>query len=212
VPDSFFSSSQEDLPMNRFLGLLVACCALAGCHGSEASNPLSTADASTSSNGEDIVVKLGGMSSKAPASWKAEKPSGMMRTYQFKLPKSKGDAEDAELIVFFFEGGAGAAADNIKRWQGMFVPPAGKTIEDASKIEKFKVGPANVTYLDVSGTFLSKNPPFDPKAKTEKKPDFRRFGVIFEIPNEAYYLTLTGPARTMEEHKKSFDEWLKNFK
>ena len=135
-----------------------------------------------------------------------------MRTYQFKAPKADGDAEDGELIIFFFEGGAGSAADNIKRWQGMFVPPAGKTIDDVSKVEKFKVGNANVTYLDVAGTFLSKNPPFDPKAKTEKKTDYRRFGVIFDVGGNQYFLTMTGPARTLEQHKKGFDEWLKNFK
>jgi len=196
--------------MKRALRLLVLCFAVAACHGSEAPNPPISSEAG--GDGNCTVVKLGGLSSKTPVGWKEEKPSGSMRTYQFKLPRADGDAEDAELVVFFFEGGAGSAADNIKRWQGMFAPPAGKTIDDVSKVEKFKVDQANVTYLDVSGTFLSKNPPFDPKAKTEKKADFRRFGVIFDSPGGQYFLTLTGPARTLEQHKKSFDAWLKNFK
>jgi hypothetical protein len=94
----------------------------------------------------------------------------------------------------------------------MFVPPAGKSIDDVSKIDKFKVGKANVTYLDVRGMFNFKSPPNDPNAKTQKKADFRRFSVIFDFGADQYFLTLTGPARTLEQHKKSFDEWLKNFK
>jgi hypothetical protein len=193
--------------MKRPLGMLLVYCAVAASQGAAASYPPITTDA-----GGGTVVKLGGLSSKTPAAWKEEKPATAMRVNQFKLAKADGDAEDAELIIFFFEGGAGSATDNVKRWQGMFVPPAGKTIDDVSKIEKFKVGIANVTYLDVRGMFNSKSPPNDPKAKTEKKTDFRRFGVIFEVPTGQYFLTVTGPARTMEQHKKSFDEWLKNFK
>jgi hypothetical protein len=194
--------------MKRTLGLLMICCTAAACHDSVASH----AKVSESGGAQGTVVKLGNLSSTAPADWKAEKPSSNLRLYQFKLPKVSGDAEDADLAIFFFEGGAGSAADNIKRWQGMFVPPTGKSIDSVSKIDKFKVGSAQVTYLDVAGTFQSKNPPFDPKAKTETKPEFRRFGVIFEVPGSQYFLTLTGPAKTMEQHKKSFDEWLKNFK
>jgi hypothetical protein len=193
--------------MKRPLGVLVVYCMVAASHGFGASYPPISTDA-----GGGTVVKLGGMSSKTPATWKEEKPATAMRVNQFRLAKADGDAEDAELIIFFFPGGAGSAVANIKRWQEMFVPPAGKTIDDVSKIEKFKVGNANVSYLDVRGMFNFKSPPNDPKAKTEKKTDFRRFGVIFEVGGDQYFLTCTGPARTMEQHKKSFDEWLKNFK
>jgi hypothetical protein len=193
--------------MKRPLSVLVVCCVVAACQAWASDRPIS-ADAA----GGGTVVKLGGLSSKTPATWKEEKPTSAMRINQFKLPRAGGDNEDAELVIFFFEGGAGSVGDNIKRWQGMFVPPAGKTIDDVSKIEKLKVGNANVTYLDVRGTFNSKNPPFDPNAKTEKKVDYRRFGVIFEAPGGQYFLTATGPERTLEQHKKSFDEWLKNFK
>jgi len=64
----------------------------------------------------------------------------------------------------------------------------------------------------VSAPCPSKHRPFAPNAREVKKPPFRRFGVIFESPNGPYFITVTGPARTMEMHKKGFDEWLKNFK
>jgi len=190
--------------MKRTLGVLVLCWWVMGC------------DAGTADDNQGgALVTLDGLKSQTPASWKKEEPKDKagFRKYQFKLPKADGDPEDAELVISYFEkGGGGPVDDNIKRWKGFFRAPEGKTIEDVSKVEKFKVGEVKVTYLDISGTFLSKNPPFDPNAKEVKKPDFRRFGVIFESPNGPYFIMVTGPARTMEMHKKGFDEWLKNFK
>jgi len=188
--------------MKRTLGVVLLCWAAVGC------------DAGTADDNQGgALVTLDGLKSQTPASWKKEEPKGNLRTYQFRLPKADGDPEDAELVIFYFDkGGGGSAEDNIKRWKGFFRAPEGKTIDDVSKLEKFKVGDVKITYLDVSGTFLSKDPPFDPNAKEVKKPQFRRFGVIFESPNGPYFITVTGPARTMEMHKKGFDEWLKNFK
>jgi hypothetical protein len=120
---------------------------------------------------------------------------------------------DAELAIFFFgEGGGGSVNDNISRWKSQFAPPSGKTIDDVSKVEKFKVGPAELTYLDVHGTFLSKFPPFDPNAKTVRKENYRRFGVHFACEGGPFFITLTGPAATLEPNKKAFDDWRKNFK
>src|SRR5262249_27368179 len=99
-----------------------------------------------------------------------------------------------------------------KRWQGMFEAPEGKKIDDVSKVEKMKVGDVDVTYLDVQGIYLYKFPPFDPNAKVQRKPDYRRLGVVFASKNGPYFITLTGPAKTVAEHKKGFDEWLKGFK
>jgi hypothetical protein len=159
------------------------------------------------------TVELGGLTSKAPAGWKKQEPTNKFRAYQFAVPKVEGDKEDAELVVFFFgKGGGGGTEDNLKRWKGFFIPPEGKTIEEASKVEKFKVGKAAVVYLDVHGTFKSKNPPFDPKAKEERKENFRRFGLIFDTDNGAYFITLTGPAKTMAKSKDAFDGWIKAFK
>jgi hypothetical protein len=152
------------------------------------------------------VVTLGSLKSTTPGDWKSQVPSNKFRAYQFAVG-------NAELLIFFFgEGSGGSANDNVKRWQDAFVPPEGKTIEQASKVEKLKVGNADLTYLDIQGTFLSKSPPFDPNAKTVRKGDYRRFGVYFACDGGPYFITLTGPAKTLEQHKKSFDDWLKNFK
>jgi hypothetical protein len=189
--------------MKQILGVTLVCCAALGCN----------ADSTEPGDKGGSEVTLDGLTSRTPAAWKKGTPASKMRSYQFTLPRADGDPEDAELVIFFFgKGGGGGAEENIKRWKGFFRAPDGKTLDDVSKVTKFKVGDVDVTYLDVSGTFLSKDPPFDPNAKEVKKADFRRFGVIFESPNGPYFITLTGPAKTMERHKKDFDDWLKNFK
>jgi predicted RecA/RadA family phage recombinase len=155
------------------------------------------------------VVVIDGLKSAAPASWKKGQPTNQMQHAVFTLPKANGDKEDAALTVFFFGPGGGGGVDaNIKRWQGMFKAPAAEN----AKTEKTKVGDVKVTTLDVSGTYLFKARPFDPNAKVEEKPDFRMIGVIFESTNGPYFMRLVGPAKTVESHKKGFDEWLKNFK
>jgi hypothetical protein len=163
--------------------------------------------------GGKTTVTLDGLKSEAPASWKVQEPSNKFRAYQFALPKASGDKEDAELVIFYFgEGGGGGVADNLKRWKGMFTAPEGKSIDDASKVEKLKIGNVEATYLDVQGTYLHKFPPFDPNAKITKKENFRRLGVVFASEKGPYFITVTGPAKTVESQKKSFDDWLKAFK
>jgi hypothetical protein len=152
------------------------------------------------------VVTLGEMKSKTPGDWKSQTPANKFRAYQFAVG-------EAELVIFYFgEGSGGSSADNVKRWKGQFVAPEGKTIDEVAKVENLKVGKAELTYLDIHGTFLYKNPPFDPNAKTERKANYRRLGVVFACDGGPYFITLTGPAKTVEQSKKSFDDWLKNFK
>ena len=159
------------------------------------------------------VIELDGLKSRAPSHWKVEEPSNKMRAYQVRIPKAKNDRDDAEMIVFYFgPGGGGSVADNLKRWKGMFLPPEGKSLDDVAKVEKSKVGGVDVTTLDVAGTYLFKAAPFDPNAKAEKKTNYRMLGVVFESPKGPYFLRLVGPAATVGENKKAFDDWLKNFK
>jgi hypothetical protein len=156
------------------------------------------------------TVDLGGVKSQTPASWKEEAPSNRMRLIQFVLPKAKGDNKDAELVIFKDIGGT--TKDNVERWKKQFVPPKGKKIDDVAKVNEIKVGDAEVTYLDVSGTYLYKARPFDPNAKTEEMPNYRMLGVVFETKKGVYHIRLVGPAATVEQYKKGFDEWLKAFK
>lgn len=154
-----------------------------------------------------VAVEWGGFKSTTPAGWKEETPSNKMRLAQFKLAKEKGDPEDAELALFASPGG-GTVDANLERQVKKF-----ELAKDAKPaVSKVKVGKADATYQDITGTLLKKFPPFDPNAKITKVENFRQIYVIFEVENAVYSLTLLGPTKTVEKHKKDFDEWLKNFK
>src|SRR5438270_3288157 len=110
-------------------------------------------------------IEIDGLKSTAPASWKKDEPTEQQkqfRKFQFKITKEAGDAEDAEVIVFFFgQGGGGGKDANLNRWKGMFKAPAG----EKAKLDEFKSGEVPVTEVDISGTYLFKvGGPFNPNA------------------------------------------------
>jgi hypothetical protein len=159
------------------------------------------------------VVDLGGYKSEAPANWKRGEPSNKFRAYQFEVPPVSGDKEPSEVVVFHFGGGGGGAKENIQRWKSQFAAPPGKSPEDIAQVSEFKVDGAPVTYLDISGIYLVKNPPFAPNAKVERKENFRMIAAFFDTPQEGpFFLRFVGPAKTVTEQKAAFDQWLKGFK
>jgi hypothetical protein len=169
----------------------------------------------TAADDKGTAVEWGGLKSTTPAAWKSEKPSNAMRLAQFKLAKADGDPADAELALFVSPGG-GTVEQNLERQVKKFETPAGKKPEDVVKVEKIKVGPNEGTLQDVTGTFLSKFPPFDPNAKVTKMENYRQLYVIFETKaggeSKVYSATLLGPTKTIDKHKKDFEAWVKNFK
>ena len=159
------------------------------------------------------LITIDGLQSRSPAEWEEQNPTNKMRFKQFRLPTVKKGEDASELVIFFFGAGSGgSAADNITRWKTQFEAANGKKIDDVAKTEEFKVGAVPVTYLDVSGTYLARFPPFDPNAKTVRKPNYRLLGAVFESKDGPYFIKLTGPAASVEHYKKGFDEWLKAFK
>lgn len=161
---------------------------------------------------KDGTVELAGLRSTAPADWKPVQAAGPNRVYQFKVQGEK-DEKPADLFVFYFgPGGGGGTQANVDRWKGLFTPPEGKTIDDVTKVERFKVGESEVLTLDVHGTYKFKARPFDPNAKEELLPDSRMIAVIFETAKGPYYVRFVGPAKTVGAHQKEFADWLKAFK
>lgn len=193
--------------MRRVTGFLILAFVTAAC--SPSASESSAAD-SDKAKGKGVVVDLDGLKSTTPGEWKEEAPANRMRFMQFRLPKKSGDKHDAELIIF--RNISGTAKENVNRWKGQFSPPEGKKIDDSAKIDEMKVSGADLTCLDVSGTYLFKTRPFDPKDKGEKRLNYRMLAVQFEGPKNVYHIKLTGPAKTVEAYKKGFDDWVKNFK
>lgn len=147
----------------------------------------------------------GGVSWKAPEGWKVE-PQRPMRVVTYKIPAAKGDADDAELAVFYFGSGQGGSVDaNLKRWFGQFEQPDGKPSEKAAKTKKEKIGGLDVTTVDLAGTYTGAMGPMGPKSS---KTGFRLLGAIVEGPGGAVFFKLTGPAKTVEAARPSFRKML----
>ena len=166
-----------------------------------------------SAQGNGTIVTLDGLQSRTPSTWADEQPTSRMRVRQFRLEPIGDDKDKAEVIIFFFgPGQGGSAEENVKRWKGVFKPPEGKKIDDVAKVDSMKVGKVPVTYLDVNGTYLSKFPPADPNAQVTPFPNYRMIGVVFESERGPYFIRFIGPANTVANYKKGFDDWLKGFK
>ncbi len=150
------------------------------------------------------------MKSIAPADWKSEKPNNRLRSHQFRLAGAKG-ARDAE--IFIFPNLTKTVKENFARYkETMFEAPDGKSLDDVTKEEMFKVGKTKVAVQDVRATWLYKDRPFDPAAKTEVRPNSRVVLVIFSNDNGNYLIRLSGPAATVDAHYQGFIDWIKAFK
>ncbi len=187
--------------MRRLLGLLVAAAFLASCG-------LADVPARGQEKKGGVEVVIDGLKSTTPAEWKEEQPKSTMRYKQFRLPKVKGDKDDAELLMFKLGGSSQA---NLKRWMDQFIPPEGKKLDDVAKITEMKIGGLDAYYLDIHGTYKFKDLA-NPKSKEERRPNQRMLAVQIEGKTSPYQIRLTGPAATVEHYKKGFDEWLKAFK
>ena len=163
----------------------------------------------TADDKKGVAVEWGGLKSTTPAGWKEETPSSKLRQGQFRLAKAEGDKDDAEVAIFFFPGGGGIDA-NLKRQLAVFEPAKGKDKVE-SKEEKIKIGKNDGVYMDIKGNFLKKA--FPMAKESTPQADYRQIYVIFEDKDDGVAsLWLRGPAKTVEKHKKDFDEWVKNFK
>lgn len=173
--------------MNRLLGVLVACVAVVA-HAEEA----------------------GGLTWTAPAEWAAQ-PARPMRAATYRIPAAKGDAEGAELAVFYFGQGQGGAVDaNVKRWVGQFQTADGKPLPDkAVKSKAEKLGGLPVTTVDVKGTYVGGGPMMGPSSP---KPGFRLLGAIVEGAEGAVFFKLTGPEKTVAAAEKPFRKLLESVK
>lgn len=152
--------------------------------------------------------QAGGLTWTAPADWKAqgERP---MRAATYSIPAAKGDAEPAELAVFFFGANSGGGVEaNIKRWIDQFQKADGASAAKDAKEKKEKIAGLPATTVDVKGTYLggSMTGPSAPKT------DYRLLGAIVEGPGGNVFFKLTGPEKTVAGAEKPFRKLLEGLK
>src|SRR5687768_3393859 len=75
----------------------------------------------------------GGLGFDAPKEWVTQPSSSTMRVAQYSVPRATGDAEDAELIVYYFGGSGGSVEANLDRWLGQMEQPDGRASKAVAK-------------------------------------------------------------------------------
>jgi hypothetical protein len=144
----------------------------------------------------------------APKEWIVKPSTSSMRVAQYALPRASGDAEDGELIVYFFGGQGGSVQANLDRWLGQMEQPDGRPSKAVAKTETLTVSGMKITVLDVSGRYVAEMAPGSPTRYD--KPGFRLKAAVVETAGGPYFVKLTGPAKTVERWNTAFATFLRS--
>ena len=138
--------------------------------------------------------------------WQKVATTSSMRVADFSLPRADGDAEDAELVLYYFGGGGGSVDANIERWVGQMQQLDGRPSSAVAKKEARKVNGLDVMLLDVSGTYIAEMAPG--ASERHNKPGFRLRAAVITTPRGPYYIKLTGPQKTVAKWDQSFEQFV----
>ena len=154
------------------------------------------------------LAQTGDLKFTAPSEWKLRPAASAMRVAEFVAPRAPRDAEDADVIVYYFGGTGGSVDANIERWIGQFQQPAGKAADPGRRT--YTIGTLQVTAVDVNGTYIADVRPG--AAERHNKPNFRMRAAVVETPKGPYFVKLTGPAETVKQHSAAFDRFMKTMR
>ena len=178
---------------------------LAACSSTE-QTPMTSSSEPTAASSRSGDVSAEGLKFEAPASWVQEAPSSSMRLAQYRLPHADGDAEDAQLVVYYFGGSGGSVQANVDRWIGQFTDKDGSPVGDSVQVSEREVNGLHLTIVDVSGTYHEAQGPM--MAQTVTKADYRMLAAVAEGPGGPWFFKLTGPQHTVDEWMESFHSFL----
>jgi len=147
----------------------------------------------------------------APPEWHTRPAASSMRVAEFVIPRVTGDAEDAELIIYYFGAqGGGSPQANIDRWIGQMQRPDGSSASNEAKTAARTINGLPVSSVDVSGTYVAEVRPG--ASEHFNKPDFRLIAAVVNTPRGAYYIKLTGPSKTVGAAAPAFDRFLESIR
>jgi hypothetical protein len=147
----------------------------------------------------------------APAGWASKPPSSSMRVAEFVLPRADGDKDDASLVVYFFSAtGGGSVQANVDRWISQMAQPDGRASKDIAKTSTMTVNGLKVSDVDVSGTYVAEMSPG--AAEHFNYPGWRLRAAVVETAGGAYYIKVTGPAKTVAKWDEAYGAFLKSLK
>lgn len=149
-----------------------------------------------------------GLTFTAPPAWKSRPAASSMRVAEFAVPRAPGDAEDGEVIIYFFGRMGGSVDANVQRWIGQFERPRDAPAD--GNRTSFTVGSLKVTAVDVSGTYVAEVRPG--AAERHNKPNFRMRAAVVETPKGPHFVKFTGPANTVKAATADFDAFIKSLR
>jgi hypothetical protein len=156
-----------------------------------------------------ILTQAGTLQFTAPATWKSRAAASSMRVAEFVVPRVAGDAEDAEVVVYFFGGSGGSVDANIERWVGQFRTETGGPVPAPARTSSTS-GRLKITGIDVAGTYVAEVRPG--AAERFNKPNFRMRAAVVETPKGPYFVKFTGPARTVTQTAGDFEQFVKSLR
>ncbi len=145
-----------------------------------------------------------------PPGWVSAPPSSSMRVAQFTLPKAPGDTADADLVIYYFQGGGGSVQANLDRWIAQMEEPGGRPAKTLAKTTKTESHGLAITLLDVSGTYTAEMSPGS--TEHHDNPNYRMRAAVVETPAGPYFIKLTGPQKTVAAWDASFMTLIKSLR
>lgn len=165
------------------------------------SAPPSAATASTDGKSFSVL----GLTMPKPVTWDNKEialQNRGMRVANFLVPGS-GGGDQAELVIFRFDGDRGTKQMNIDRWVGQFRGPGQEPVKPI--VEEFAANGIPVTIVELSGDYLGMG-----AAGLAHNQLF--FGAIVEAPAGKVYMRLVGDQTTVQANREAFRAMLKDLK
>ena len=160
--------------------------------------------ASAGSAADTVRTEAAGLRFTVPSAWTRVPAPSDVRAAQWRIPRTESDADDAELVLFYFgKGKGGGTQDNLDRWYGQFTQPDGRPSRDAAVVTIRTVNGLRVTSVDLAGTYRPQMGGGDaPKSGS------RMLAAVIEGEDGPWFLRTIGPAATVAQAKAGFDTLL----
>ena len=157
--------------------------------------------ASPGGAGDTVRTEVAGLRFTVPSTWTRVPAPSDVRAAQWRIPGTDGDADNAELVLFYFgKGKGGGTQENLDRWYGQFTQPDGRPSHDAAVVTIRTVNGLRVTSLDLAGTYRSQM-----GGETAPKSGSRMLAAVIEGEEGPWFLRAVGPAATVAQAKSGFD-------
>jgi hypothetical protein len=151
--------------------------------------------------------EVAGLRFSLPRGWDRVPAGSAILEAQYRIPRARHDKEDGELVLFQYgEAKGGGPSDNVARWYSQVSQPDGRSSEDVAVVSTRTIRGLDVKVIDLSGTYRQQMGPMEHPAK----PGYRLFGAVVEGQGSRWFWRAVGPAKTMADAKKGFDELIES--